>query len=122
MFREPWCMHSKFSTCYLMPAGRWRRHCPPQRHLRPRNASATPASATPGFVHAPADGPGAPGLISAPRGALTAHVALVVFVEPDVPQVDASPVFLWRAEPPADSPTAAGAGCLGEKILKLAPE
>ena len=89
-----------------MPAGRWRRHRPPQRHLGPRNASATPASPTPGFVHAPADGTGAPGLISAPRGALTAHVVVVVFVEPDVPEVDAAAVLLGRAKPSADSSAA----------------
>ena len=101
---------------HLMPASRRRHHRPPQRHLRPRNASAPPASPTPGFVHAPADGTGAPRLISAPRGALAvaAHVVVVVLVETDVPEVDAAPVLLGRAaQPPAD--TSAAAGSLGEE-------
>ena len=89
---------------HLVPARRRRRHRPPQRHLRPRDAPAPPASPpTAGLEHAPAGGPGAPGLVPAPRGALTAHVAVVVLVEPDVPQVDAAAVLLGRAKPPPDS-------------------
>ena len=105
-----------------MPSGRWRRDRPPQRHLRPRDAPAAPASPAPGFVHAPAGGPGPPRLIAAapPRGALTAHVAssVVVLVEPDVAEVDAAAVLLGRAEPPPDS---SATGCLGdgEELFKF---